>query len=80
MDFSSWCTFRPQKTDHATLFFIGAHGEWRSHFVVSQRKAKLCDDTETFHKWRQKYNLLACEHRKQYSQPTQNENTSADTF
>jgi hypothetical protein len=46
MDFSSWYTLIPQKTDHSILFFIGAHGEWRSHFVVSQHKAKLCDDAE----------------------------------
>jgi hypothetical protein len=38
VDLSSWYTFIPQKTDRATLFFIGAHGKWRSHFVLSQRK------------------------------------------
>jgi hypothetical protein len=54
MDFSSWYNFRPQKTDHGTLFFLGANGEWHSHFIVSQRKAKLCDDAETFHKRAQK--------------------------
>jgi hypothetical protein len=40
-DFSSWYTFRPQKTDQGTPSFLGANGEWRSHFIVSQRKAKL---------------------------------------
>jgi hypothetical protein len=72
MDFISWDTFGQQKTDHATLFFIGAHGEWRSHFGVLQRKAKLCDDAETFHKQRQRCYLLACARRKQYCHPTQN--------
>ena len=68
MDFSFWYTFRPQKSDHATLFFLGSHGEWRSHFILSWSKAKLCDDAETFHKRRQRGYLLACARRKQYRQ------------
>jgi hypothetical protein len=51
--------------DHGMLFFLGA--EWHSHFIVSQRKAKLCDDAETFHKQRQRCHLLACVYR----QPTE---------
>jgi len=39
---------------------------------VSQRKAKLCDDAETFHKRRQRCYLLACARRKHYRQPIKN--------
>ena len=48
--------------------------------IVSQRKAKLCDDAETFHMRRQRCYLLACARRKQYRQPTEHYNTCADTY
>ena len=48
--------------------------------IVSQRKDKLCDDAETFHKRRQSCYLLACARRKQYRQPIKNYNTCADTY
>jgi hypothetical protein len=49
-----------KKKDHGALFFLGANEEWHTHFIVSQHKAKLCDDAETFHKRRQRRHLLAC--------------------
>ena len=48
--------------------------------IVSQRKAKLCDDAETFHKRIQRCYLLACVPRKQYRKHTKNYNTCADTY
>ena len=47
---------------------------------VSQRKTKLFDDAETFHKRRQRCYLLACACRKQHRQPIKNYNTCADTY
>ena len=48
--------------------------------IVSQRKAKLCDDAETFHMRRQRCYLLAYVRRKQYREPIKNYNTCANTY
>jgi len=79
MDCSSCYTFRPQKTDHATLFFVHTDSG-AAILIVLQRKDKLCDDAETFHKQRQRCYLLECSRRKQYRQPIKKYNTCADTY
>jgi hypothetical protein len=39
MHFSSWYTFRPQKTEHGTLFFLGANESGAA--ILFYRGAKL---------------------------------------
>jgi len=80
MDFSSWYTFRPKKQITPRCSSLVHTESGAAILIVSQRKAKLCDDAETFHKRTQRCYLLACACRKQYRQPTEHYNTCADTY